>query len=227
VGFAAAGRDVTRLAELVLSADPQAWRDAGFAVDDRGVSQVGLVRLRLDPSGADAGLRSWALVAAPNTGTTDVDGLPTGHTTPPSTSAPPSAHPIGASVIDHLVVTTPDLARTIAAFETGLGLPLLRTRDTESAGAPMRQAFFRMGEVVLEVVEGAEPDPRGGPARFYGLAITVEDFDAAVERAGDGIGRPKPAVQPGRSIATFRKEAALGVPVAIMSPAPARGAGAR
>ena len=44
------GRDVTRLAELVVSAEPQAWRDAGFAVDDEGVSQVGLVRLRLDPA---------------------------------------------------------------------------------------------------------------------------------------------------------------------------------
>ena len=52
----------------------------------------------------------------------------------------------------------------------------------------MRQAFFRMGEVVLEVVGGAEPDPGGGPARFFGIAITVEDLDAAVERAGDRIG---------------------------------------
>ena len=42
---------MTRLAELVISAEPQAWRDAGFAVDADGVSQVGLVRLRLDPAG--------------------------------------------------------------------------------------------------------------------------------------------------------------------------------
>ena len=122
-----------------------------------------------------------------------------------------------------MVVATPDLARTIAAIETGLGLPLLRTRDAGSAGAPMRQAFFRMGEVVLEVVGGTEPDQRGGPAHFYGIAITVEDVDAAVELAGDRIGKPKPAVQPGRSIATFRKEAGLGVPVALMSPPPGRG----
>jgi hypothetical protein len=53
---------------------------------------------------------------------------------------------------------------------------------------------------------------------------TVEDLDAAVERAGDRIGRAKPAVQRGRSIATFSKDAALGVPVALMSPSPARGA---
>jgi hypothetical protein len=155
---------------------------------------------------------------------TDVDGLPTGHGAPPSMPAPPGGHPIGASVIDHVVVVTPDLARTIAAIEAGLGLPLLRTRDAGSAGASMRQAFFRMGEVVLEVVGGSEPDPDGGPARFYGIAITVEDLDGAVERAGDRIGRAKPAVQRGRSIATFSKDAGLGVPVALMSPSPARGA---
>ena len=217
------GRDVTRLAELVVSAEPQAWRDAGFTVDADGVSQVGLVRLRLDPAGGDGGLRSWALAAAPDAGMTEVDGLPTGHGAPPSMPAPAGGHPIGASAIDHLVVATPDLARTIAAIETGLGLPLLRTRDADSPGAPMRQAFFRMGEVVLEVVGRAEADPGGGPARFYGVAITVEDLDAAVERPGDRIGRVKPAVQRGRSIATFRTEAGLGVPVALMSPAPARG----
>ena len=214
---------MTRLAELVISAEPQAWRDAGFAVDEEGVSQVGLVRLRLEPGVGDGGLRSWALAAAPDVGITDVDGLPTGHGAPPSMPEPPGDHPIGASVIDHVVVATSDLARTIAAIETGLGLPLLRTRDAGSVGAPMRQAFFRMGEVVLEVVGGAEPEPGGAPARFYGIAITVEDLDAAVEHAGDRIGKPKPAVQPGRSIVTFRKEAGLGVPVALMSPAPARG----
>jgi catechol 2,3-dioxygenase-like lactoylglutathione lyase family enzyme len=214
---------VTRLAELAISADPEAWRDAGFAVDEEGVSQVGLVRLRLDPTGAEPGLRSWALAAAPDAGMTEVDALPTGHGVPPSLPAPPSDHRIGASVIDHVVVATPDLARTIAAIESGLGLPLLRTRDAGSADAPMRQAFFRLGEVVLEVVGGAEPDPRGGPARFFGIAIRVEDLDRAVELAGDRIGRSKPAVQPGRSIATFRKEAGLGVPVALMSPAPGRG----
>lgn len=215
---------MTRLAELVVSAEPHAWRDAGFAVDEDGVSQVGLVRLRVDPGLADGGLRSWALAAAPDAGLTEVDGLPTGHGAPPSVPLPPGAHPIGASVIDHVVVTTPDLTRTIAAIETGLGVRLLRTRDADSAGAPMRQAFFRLGEVVLEVVGGTEPDPDGGPARFYGIVITVEDLDAAVERAGDRVGRPKPAVQRGRSIVTFRREAGLGVPVALMSPAPPRGA---
>jgi len=212
---------MTRLVELVISADPPAWRDAGFAVDDDGVSQIGLVRLRLDATLGALGVRSWSFTAAPDTGPTDLDGLPTGHGEAPANAAPPDLHPIGAAVIDHVVVLTPDLARTVAAIETGLGVPLRRTRDAGSSGAsgtPMRQAFFRLGEVVLEVVGGAEPDPRGGPARWYGIAITVRDLDAAVRRLGERVGAAKPAVQPGRSIATVREHAGLGLPVALMSP---------
>jgi len=209
---------VTRLAELVVSAEPQAWRDAGFGVDADGTSQVGLVRLRLVPAAGDHGLRSWTLAAAPDAGMTEVDGLPTGHGIPPSMPAPAGDHPVGASAIDHVVVATSDLARTIAAIETGLGLPLLRTRDADLPGAPMRQAFFRMGEVVLELVGPPLPDPAGGPAAFWGLAFTVASLDEAVDFLGpDLVSAPKSAVQPGRRIATVGPAAGLTVPVALMS----------
>jgi len=233
---------VTHLAELVISADPDAWRDAGFAVDGEGVSQIGLVRLHLDPTAGPPGIRSWSFAAAPDPGLTDLDGLPTAHAEPPPEPAVVDLHPIGATVVDHVVVLTPDLDRTIAAVERDLGVPLRRVRDAGSSsasGSPggggastasgassetvvprpsMRQAFFRLGDVVLEVVGGAEPDPRGGPARWYGIAITVCDLDAAVRLLGDRIGRAKPPAQPGRSIATIREQAGLGLPVALMSP---------
>ena len=32
---------MTRLAELVIAAEPQAWRDAGFAVDEEGGARSG------------------------------------------------------------------------------------------------------------------------------------------------------------------------------------------
>ena len=178
------------------------------------------MRLRLDPGLGPPGLRSWALAAAPDPALDDLDGVPTGHSDPPTTPMAPDTHPIGALVIDHVVLVTPDLDRTIVAVERGLGLPLRRTRESDTYGTPMRQAFFRMGEVILEVVGGKEPDPRGGPARFYGVAVTVGDLDAARALLGDRIGRGKDAVQAGRSIATIRREAGLGVPVALMSPGP-------
>jgi hypothetical protein len=89
------------------------------------------------------------------------------------------------------------------------------------AGAP-RQAFFRLGEEILEVVQ--EPDSvleqHGGadhPARLWGLALAVEDLDRAVEGLGENVGSIRPAVQPGRRIATVRRAAGLAVPVALIS----------
>jgi catechol 2,3-dioxygenase-like lactoylglutathione lyase family enzyme len=129
-------------------------------------------------------------------------------------------HPIGASRIDHVVVMTPDIDRTVKAVERSLGLPLRRTRDGEAYGQPMRQAFFRMGEVILEVVGPPELDPGhvDRPAGFSGLAVVVASLDAACHLLGSElVSAPKPAVQEGRSIATIRSAAGLQVPVALMS----------
>ena len=78
-----------------------------------------------------------------------------------------------------------------------------------------------MGEVILEVVGPPEPDPARvrDPARFFGLAVTVASLDAAYDRLGpDLLSPPKPAVQPGRSIATVRAAAGLQVALALMTP---------
>ncbi len=212
---------MTVLAELRLAVDADAWREAGFSVDGDGEAEVGAVRLRLEPPGDRPGLRAWVLVAAPDEAVRDVDGIATDHVSDAAAAAPARAiasmHPNGALAIDHIVLLTPDLTRTIAAVEGELDLPVRRIRDSENRGVPVRQAFFRMGEAILEVVGGAEPDPRGGPARFFGIAFTVADLDAAARLLGDRLGPATPAVQPGRRIATVRKEAGLSVPVALMS----------
>jgi hypothetical protein len=74
-----------------------------------------------------------------------------------------------------------------------------------------------MGGLIVEVVERAGlPE---APAAFWGLVINVEDLDATVTRLGsDVIGAARPAVQPGRSIATVKDSAGLGMAVALMSP---------
>ena len=112
--------------------------------------------------------------------------------------------------IDHVVVMTPDLDRTLGALEAA-GFDLRRVREA----GEMRQAFYRMGEPVLEVVGPTEPD---GPARFWGLVFVVEDIDRAAALLGPALGRVKDAVQPGQRIATVRESAALGLPVALISP---------
>ena len=202
--------------EIRVGDEPDAWRAAGFTVDDDGVCRAGTVRIRL--VGRDEGkyVRSWSLRGLDGDG--DVDGLPT---VAPSGVAPadPAEHPNGTLLIDHLVIATPDIDRTIKVLEAR-GLELRRTRETGTYGAPMRQAFFRLGEVILEVIGPGEP-AGDGPARFFGFAFTVSDLDATHAGLGEHVGRIKDAVQEGRQITTLRhKELDISTAIAFMSPEP-------
>jgi catechol 2,3-dioxygenase-like lactoylglutathione lyase family enzyme len=121
--------------------------------------------------------------------------------------------------LDHVVVLTPDLDRTIAAVD-GAGPKLRRIRDTESYGSPMRQAFFRFGPTIVEVVSGdtgtGQP-AADAPATWFGLAVDVEDLDQTAKALGEGLGSIKPAVQGGRRIATIRhRNYDMSVAVAAM-----------
>ena len=121
---------------------------------------------------------------------------------------------------------TPALDRTVAALRAA-GLELRRIREEPTpAGAP-RQAFFRLGDEILEVVQEpheivAREGGAGRPARLWGLALLSSDLDRTVGALGEHAGEARAAVQPGRRIATVRRSAGLAVPVAVMS---ARGAG--
>jgi hypothetical protein len=196
-----------RLAELTLGSRTAAWEQVGFAVRD-GAIALGSTLLR--PVGEGDGLLSWTL-----TGLMDdsFDGLPT--TIDGAPPAPPArvAHRNGAVSIDHVVVRTPSLDRTVAALERA-GLALRRTRD---AGGGVRQGFMWVGDVILELVEAPGGDP-DAPAGFWGLVVVVDDMERAARAAGDALGEPREAVQPGRRIATVRPEAGLGVPLALMTP---------
>jgi hypothetical protein len=115
--------------------------------------------------------------------------------------------------VDHVVVNTPDLQRTSDALVAATGAPLKRVRD---AGNGMRQGFHRLGGVIVEIV--STPQTLAGPAFFWGLVFVVNDLDVVFNHLGpDVLSPPKPAVQPGRSIATFRSAVQLGVPCALMT----------
>jgi hypothetical protein len=189
--------------------------------------------------GLGAGEVRWAIEGIPPTD--DIDGLPT-------TSAAPAAvsdtqHPNGAIGIDHVVVSTPDFDRTARALEAAR-MPLRRIRD---AGG-FRQGFRRLGPAILELVEArgtsdardatdaaAAAGAAAAPARFWGLVITVPDLGGLalqiwrVRVAGEGgpgsgavrLGEIRPAVQPGRQIATLKGDTGLGLALAFMTPEPA------
>lgn len=165
--------------------------------------------MRLGLTGGGGGIEGWALRGA---GGTELDGLPT-EEAPPEQLETAVRHPNTAVRIDHLVVFTPQLKRTVAAFE-GAGLGLRRLREPAEPGPPVRQAFFRLGGVICEVVENARaPD---GPAAFWGVTFAVADLDRCAALLGPKVGEIHDAVQPGRRIATARREANLGIPVAFI-----------
>jgi len=203
------------LDELVVADAPEAWRDCGFAVEG-DICVVGEVRIRFTPE-EGRGLSGWSLRGVKST---ELDGLRTTRSNRPALKAVP-VHPNGITGIDHVVAISSGLDRTIAALEAA-GLELRRVREEPTpAGAP-RQAFFRLGPAILEVVqEPAEATERSGgdrPAFFWGLAFVAPDLDATVAFLGDRAGEARDAVQPGRRIATLRRSAGLSLPLALMTP---------
>jgi hypothetical protein len=187
-----------------------------------GVCQLGGVSVRLglrlgEDSGGGITVLSIRGLRAP---VDDIDGLPTTAPVDREREAPArSTHPNGATALDHVVVVTPDFDRTTQALEA-VGIPFRRVRrvgDEHDAGS-FRQGFRRLGPAILEVVEALGVEP--GPARFWGLVVIVADLDALKERLADRLTNPKPAVQPGRRIATLERAAGLSPRVAFMTPEP-------
>ena len=200
---------VPELVALDVAADPDAWRALGFTIDEDGACAVDGVAIRLGCEGRK--ISGWAVAGVP--GGVEVDGLATVSAPPP---ADPASHANGTVALDHLVVMSPDADRTIKALAAH-GIEPRRQRHTDQYGPPFTQTFFRLGRPILELIGPAAPAGTE-PARFYGVAFTVEDLGATAALLGDRLGPVKDAVQPGRRIATLRREAGAGIPLAFMSP---------
>lgn len=200
------------LTEVCVGDPPPLWVALGFTVDG-GVARVGHVDIRL--GGTEPGITGWRMSGL-DRAVAELDGLPVGHASEGTTAAG-TEHPNGIIAIDHVVLATPDLPRTVDAL-TGAGLELRRVRDAgrHQVGGQRQQAFFWLGEVILEVVGPAEP-AGSGPATLWGLAF-AGDVAQARDHLGDRLRPPRPAVQPGRMIATLDRSAGSTVPIVIMSP---------
>lgn len=203
------------LVELLVAGEPEPWQAIGFEVTD-GAIQVGRVSVGLEPAQGRRGIVGWCLS---DWSGADLDGLATTGVPAGRPSRAARDHPNGALGIDHVVVTTPDLQRTLDALGTA-GMEVRRHRDVDTPEGRMQQAFLRLGEVILEVV--ATPRAAPGPAVLWGLVFTVGDIESCAAALGECLGAVRDAVQPGRRIATVREQAGLGLAVALMSPDPRR-----
>jgi hypothetical protein len=200
------------LEQVTVAAEPDAWRRAGFEVDGE-VCTVGQVEVHLAGAGAGRGLLSWSLTGLEGA---ELGGLPEPVASGIDGAAAAAPHPNTVSAVDHVVAFSPDLDRTVAALEDA-GLDLRRIREGPTPGGAMRQAFFRIGEPILEVIEARADSPLDAP-RLWGLAFVTSDLDAPARFMGDDLGEPRDAVQPGRRIVSARRSAELGAPVAFMTP---------
>jgi hypothetical protein len=197
----------------VVGGPAEPWERAGFVVD-RGAIHLEGVKLQLDVT-APPGLHAWELSPSwPE----PLDGLPPaagGHVPGAPTGG---RHPNGVVALDHVVVLTDDPERTTAALATA-GLTPRRTVDAARGDAGVRYRFFLLGTCVLELIGPSQPSTDApGPARFGGLAFAAADLAMVAHVTGDA----GDAVQPGRRIATVRREVGLGVPVAFLTPRPDR-----
>jgi hypothetical protein len=190
-----------RAVEIVVGDSPQRWSALGFAVT-AGAIALGGVRIRT--AGGGPGIRSVGLAGLV---AERPDGLPLVRAGGAGPAAP--EHPNGALAVDHVVALTDDLERTTGALEAA-GLPLRRVRRPPES--PVAQAFLPAGTLVVEVVQ------TGDAPALWGLVVVVADLDVVAARLGDALGTPRPAVQPGRRIATVRRSAGLSTELALMTP---------
>lgn len=201
---------IPRLVGLQIGDDAAAWGRVGFEVDgDR--FHVGGVTIELTGPAGTRGILAWSLE---HPEPFSVDGLSHVERIDPCAS---TEHPNGATAVDHVVVSTPNVERTTHALER-LGLTPRRTVEGIRS-RDLVYRFFLLGTCVLEVI--GPPDPAGDePARFRGIAFVAEDLEHLAGTVA-GAGEPREAVQPGRWIVTVDTEAAgISVPAAFMTPRP-------
>lgn len=202
------------VAEILVADQPEGWVAAGFTVDSDAVCRVATVRIRLLGLEQGRGIVGWSLRGLP-ADIDEIDGIPTTRSEAPFPA--PASHANGVTGIDHVVLLSPHLARTVAALG-GIGLQPRRERDGEFGGSPMRQVFYRLGEVILEVV-GSPDASADGSSSLWGITHTVADIDATADLLGEHASPVKDAVQPGRRITTLRnRDLGISVRTALISP---------
>lgn len=204
-------RAARRLVGLTIGDRPEAWEAIGFDVDGDRVT-VGGVTLHLVGDDGPRGVLAWTVDPPVDH---DVDGLAHREGPAPVDERP---HRNGVTAVDHVVVGTPHVDRTLEALAQVDLVP--RRTVAGLRGGDRAYAFLLLGTCVLEVIGPRDHDPARtpGPATFVGLAFVAPDLDV-VEGLGDVAGEPRDAIQPGRRIVTLRaREHGVSVPVAVLTP---------
>lgn len=124
---------------------------------------------------------------------------------------------IGATHIDHIVISSNDSGTVAQTFADNLGIEIKRKMIRPGTSAQL--AFAKLQEVILEFAGPPEVKPgEEVKARLWGMVLAVEDIEAAVaslREKGYTVSDPSKAVQPGAKIASV-KGGTSGVPFAVI-----------
>ena len=206
---------------LGLRATPSLLRNLGFASDH---SSAHLPNLSLHVDEEHSLAASLFVESHQPLSSDTLDGIPCSRINQPD-ARKVLPHPNGVTRCDHIVVRSPDWARTASAFEKA-GWQEALVRDDVYPGT--RLSFFRVGNkgnsLTLELVAPLATKPgkeeEEVPARIWGVTwVAGGGLEAVAAALGKGfhLSAGKPAIQPGRKIATLRGEAG-GLAMAFMTP---------
>ena len=174
---------MSTIAELVVGGSPEPWENFGFSLlsvsaDETRFSLgdvVLVVRQAFPP-----GMVSWTLatnesdvVGDITIGDITIDGVAThvvGQAEIPKIAAA-GVGAIGCLGVDHVVIRTNSLDITCDAITHATGAPVKRVRD---AGSGVQQAFHKLGDVVVEVVESPQ---RVEATHLWGFVVNVADIN--------------------------------------------------
>lgn len=124
---------------------------------------------------------------------------------------------VGATHIDHIVISSNDSATVAQTFADNLGIEIKRKMIRPGTNAQL--AFAKLQEVILEFAGPPEVKPgEEVKAKLWGMVVAVDDIEAAVaDLRGKGYTctDPSKAVQPGAKISTI-KGGTSGVPFALI-----------
>jgi catechol 2,3-dioxygenase-like lactoylglutathione lyase family enzyme len=120
------------------------------------------------------------------------------------------------SMLDHLVIATPDPERTAALYGARLGLDMKLDRTIAAIGT--RFLFFRTGGLVFEIIHRIKDGRSDGPDKIYGVSWRVADVQATrtrLQEAGLEVSEVREGRKPGTRVFTVRT-GTFGVPTIVI-----------
>ncbi len=205
---------------IVLGVDDAAAATAAFRA--RGLKSGDPV----DGKGRDeitGAIREWRTIAMPKDEVRGLFMLGIQHLSP-ADALPPAPLSEGVreaeavSACDHVVVMTPDAEGCRALFGDKLGIRLALDHTKPEWG--VRQLFFRVGGLTIEVVEPLDKAKAPKAEHFWGLAWKAENVGAVRVRlaaAGRDVSEVKPGREEGTAVATI-KPPTNGIPTILVGP---------